>query len=322
MYVWVTLACVIGFLVFTILVLRERGERRQLVDAVTHAYDALAREDLDTADRIAATTIRVPDLDEDVRLAMWGVHVRVCQALSRHAEVATLIGDDPDATWQKVVRAGAAIELEQDAVAELLLAVPFATVEEEALRLQTLGRLRMRQERYAEAEELLARASDLATPDPALQAMTDTIRANVALRAGDLDHARDLLAGPRELVAGGAVGTDAAELVVGGAVGAVGAGPQPAELRISVHAACAALSARSGDVDRAAAELAQARAITPIADRPGPVTRLLAVEALVAVARGDRDAARAAYTDAVARHESLGELREALRLRAELAGLG
>jgi tetratricopeptide (TPR) repeat protein len=277
---------------------RRTGQAIQATSAVLTGQFALALELLGTAPRPVRGFPSSPAVDELLRgSALCG--------LGRYEQAAALLGDCPADTSLGHVRAQAAIEVGDDALAERLLAHRAEDPLDEAGRLRLLGELHVRRGRLAEGEALVrqAQAAYAAHEQPG----TDVDEALCTLLLG---RARQREGRPAE-----------AAPILDSALRGLQQRPDNAPGLAYAHGLVAEAQAGVGDAAGAAEHLRCAREQAARCGSDALDAEVARATAMVAVRLGQRTEARDLLHEALRRHEALGARPVADELRVELAAL-
>lgn len=270
---------------------------------VLQAQAALLTHDPDRARQLAAAAAAAAEATgcaDRMTPVAYRLHCLAAYELDDHADLRFLLGDGPTVPWARWMRVDVALATGEDALAEQLLDADGWPAEAEARRLVTTARLRLGQQRLAEARELLDHTlALLASPDLAgdrqpWQSLAQVLDAQVALADGRPEDARD--------------GAAAALAELPGS-------PADDAVRLSALTVLAA----TGDPDEAERHLALT---DPPAYRSAQVEVLRQwAEAEIAAARGDLPRARHLLSAAVERAEGAGLTPRAAQLARRLDAL-
>ena len=226
--------------------------------------------------------------------------------LGRYGEVARLLGDVPPMGALRRLRAQAAVEVGDDALAEALLADAYLDPLEEAGRLRLLGDLHVRRGRLREGERLArtARATYAGSGTGA-----DQVDAAVCT----------LLVGQARLAAGAPA---EAWTLVRASLDGLAIRPDNAPALTLAHALAARVRAALGDGPDAGRHLTMAQEQALRCQSPALEAAVTCAAALVALDLGDDEVAGRLLREAIAAHEQLGATPVLVDLRARLTALG
>lgn len=226
-------------------------------------------------------------------------------ALGRYPEAASLIGDQPTMPALRRLRAAAATEVGDDALAEELLAAPDAGELDEAGRLRLLADLRLRRGRLGEARDLAERARALyaRVQHPGVdvdEAWCSVLLSKVALAE---DRTQEALALAEQGLSG------------------LRRRPDNAPGLAEAHGVAAEVAAAVGRPAVAQDHLRQAHAQAVRCASPALDAELARAAAQVSLRLGHPAEARRWLLDAARRHDDLGARPAAESLRRQLASL-
>jgi tetratricopeptide (TPR) repeat protein len=261
---------------------RRAGRAVQATSAVLTGQFARALRLLVPATR-AVCGLRTHPADEMVRAA-------ALLGLGRYEEAAALLGNDPNGSALRRLRARAAVELGDDLLAERLLEQANEDPLDEAGRRRVLGDLRLRRGRHAEGGVLLREARAMYATQH--QEGTDVDEAYCWVLLGRSELRRGAPAGALELLTTGLRG--------------LARRPHNAPGVAQAQGLLAEAAAAVGDAESAADHLREASRHAQVCDSPAVDAFLSRAEAMVALRLGDRVRAGDALRRSIAQHERLG----------------
>ena len=226
--------------------------------------------------------------------------------LGRYAQAAALLGDRPERSQLRRIRAQVAIEVGDDDLAEELLSVPDPDVMGEAGRRRILGQLRLRQGHTSEGQALVREARSMYAGldfDGKVvdEAYCSLVLGRAALRAGRVDEALPL-------VEGGLQGMQQR--------------PDHAPGLAEAHALAAETRAGVGDSVAADEHLRLARSQAALCASDALNAEMARAAAMVALRLGHTGEAHRGLREAARRHEALGAKPVLDELDQALSSLG
>jgi len=269
---------------------REAGRADALV---LQATAALRLGDAGRAEPLVDEAVRLGGLPASALRVARHVKAQVLDRTCRFGELAAFLAEHPDDPSLDPLRLTAASMVGDLDLAERLLEAD-TRPGREAQRLVTLAGVRLRQERYDEADALYVAA--LEQVDGSGRAQVTGSRALTALRRGDIDGAAELI--EESLATFATAGDDF--------------------MHVWAELVAAETNARRGDVPAARSHFDRAVALHGSSTHGVVQARFPVAAAEIAWAAGESERARAQLNDAVTVHERMGIRLEVERLQQGL----